>query len=338
MGWRLAMASMFLFACGRIDYDPLVAPAPDAHVDARLDAPALDAPAHDASEPDARLDAPSDAIGVDATDGAADSGVGCVWTGVPPFVDVAPVPSVNTDAREEDPQLLADGLTLYFVSERLGTADVYVATRARPEAPFGAPTFVNGLADPVHEEYFIAFVDASELSGVLSSIRAGGLGGADLYMASRPNTTAAFDTFVPLPGFNTTGHEFDPALHPPTGDLYFASERAGGAGLLDIYRAPRLGDADWAAPTPTSGLNTTEQESGLTFTPDGRHVLYTYLNDIYYAVHEGGGVFTDVTLVAQLATPDVEAEPRISPDGCEVFFTRNSTATDWDVFHARVEP
>lgn len=52
------------------------------------------------------------------------------------------------DFAEASPGLSADERTIFFVSTRLGTADVFVAVRDDPKGPFGPPSVVSGLDGP----------------------------------------------------------------------------------------------------------------------------------------------------------------------------------------------
>lgn len=57
------------------------------------------------------------------------------------------LPGVNTNAREEGFSLSADGLTLYFASDRITPLDMdlWVATRSDASAAFGPPEALEGL-------------------------------------------------------------------------------------------------------------------------------------------------------------------------------------------------
>ena len=59
------------------------------------------------------------------------------------FTDVKPVPGLDSPYHEECPSISADGLTIYFTSDRPHTpggykyADIWVATRETISEPFG---------------------------------------------------------------------------------------------------------------------------------------------------------------------------------------------------------
>src|SRR5690606_6494442 len=93
-------------------------------------------------------------------------------------------------------------------------------------------------------------LSARASSGSDASDRAGGAGGMDLWIARRDGIRWVDPR--PLP-FNTPGTETEPAFSPDGRWLYFASERKGGRGGLDLYRVAFDGQR-WGAPEPLVAL------------------------------------------------------------------------------------
>lgn len=60
-------------------------------------------------------------------------------TAADPWNAPQPLPAINTASNDQDPCISADGLELYFVSDRAGNDDIYVATRASLQDEFGPP-------------------------------------------------------------------------------------------------------------------------------------------------------------------------------------------------------
>jgi Tol biopolymer transport system component len=52
---------------------------------------------------------------------------------------------LSSDADETSPALTADGLVIVFASSRAGSMDLYYATRASTEEPFGEPIALEGI-------------------------------------------------------------------------------------------------------------------------------------------------------------------------------------------------
>ena len=72
------------------------------------------------------------------------------------------------------------------------------------------------------------------------SNRPGSIGGTDLWTSTRATTADAWSTPVNLAGTVNTGDvELHPALSSDNETLFFASNRPGGFGNLDIYMTTR---------------------------------------------------------------------------------------------------
>jgi len=100
-----------------------------------------------------------------------------------PWTNRHAIAELDTPTIDATPYLTADGLTIYFISDRPGGAgglDLYVATRPAPDAPFDAPVAVVELNDASDIEDPWLSPDGRYL--VLADNRAGT---QDLYEASR---------------------------------------------------------------------------------------------------------------------------------------------------------
>src|SRR5262249_2371281 len=81
----------------------------------------------------------------------------------------------------------ADGLELYFASTRAGGAgaeDIWVARRSSKSAQFGAPTNVAELNTAQLDEP--SWVSADGCRILFASLRPGGKGDRDIWMATKP--------------------------------------------------------------------------------------------------------------------------------------------------------
>ncbi|MCP3903019.1 MAG: hypothetical protein GY715_05220 [Planctomycetes bacterium] len=159
-----------------------------------------------------------------------------------------PLDAVNTQADELGPEPSSDGQALYFYSNRdggLGGYDLWVARRDD-----GAWRNPVNLGPAVN-------TDRHEVGPALAP------DGRRLYFtSSRPvddRTPPNFDVFAapvgadgvgeptPLEALNTEHNESSPAISPSGDFIYFSSDRPGGHGGFDVFRARRLGD-DYASP------------------------------------------------------------------------------------------
>lgn len=152
--------------------------------------------------------------------------------------------SINSPASEASPSLT--DTELYFSSTRaggLGGSDIYVS--AFDGVAFGAPVLAAGLNTADND--FRPNVRRDGLEIFFDSNRAGGIGGLDIWTATRASTSAAWSTLSNLGGaVNSTANELRPSLSWDGTTLYFGSTRAGGEGSQDLYvtTRPKLTGSD----------------------------------------------------------------------------------------------
>jgi hypothetical protein len=188
---------------------------------------------------------------------------------------------LNTSFQDGCPILSPDGLSLYMASNRpggMGGLDIWVATRASRNSPFGAPANlgapVNSTADdfcpsPMADGWFF-FV----------STRAPGCGDADIYVTRQVGR----GWWNPLHlgcRVNSPGQEGVFAWPLKSGNmlLYFSSNRAGGfapdTGTADhdMYVSP-LTLFGFAPPQLVPGLNTPQNDARPNLRSDGLEIVF----------------------------------------------------------------
>ena len=103
---------------------------------------------------------------------------------------------------------------------------------------------------------------------IFSSNRRGGVGGKDLWMATRKAARGAFDRPVNLGRMiNTKGDEMFPFLRGDTA-LYFSSDGHGGMGGLDIFVSTKTDNGKWSKPKNLKyPLNSNYDDFGIVFHP-----------------------------------------------------------------------
>jgi len=106
---------------------------------------------------------------------------------------------------------------------------------------------------------------------VWASDRPGGAGGWDLWQARL--VEGRWQDPQPL-GLNSARDERDPAYSPDGRWLYFASDRSGGRGGFDLYRAAVAADGSVGTPEPLAALNTRDDERSPALRPDGLMLLF----------------------------------------------------------------
>jgi Tol biopolymer transport system component len=158
------------------------------------------------------------------------------------FTDVKPVPGLDSPYRDHGLSISADGLTIYFWSDRAGGQgdwDIWMSTRPTVADSWGAP--INPGA-PINSSAAdcTPHISANGLSLYFQSRRGGGYGEGDIYVAVRASTSAPFGEPDNLgSGVNSHANEYSPSVSPDELTLYFTSGRSGGPGPADLYMATR---------------------------------------------------------------------------------------------------
>lgn len=156
-------------------------------------------------------------------------------------------PLVNTTAHEFFPCVSADGLSLYFTSDRpggFGGVDIWVTMRATKDDNWGEPVNLGPVVNSTSGEVRPA-ISADELTLFFNSgfprkagpPRPGGFGQSDLWITKRASKDAPWEEPVNLgPSVNTATHEALPSISPDGSTLYFSGNRPGGYGDWDIWQ------------------------------------------------------------------------------------------------------
>jgi Tol biopolymer transport system component len=158
-------------------------------------------------------------------------------------------PTVNSSADESYPSISADGLALYFTSNRgggVGAYDLWVTRRETIHDPWGTPEnlgpTVNNSAQDVDPG-----ISADGRALFFASNRSAGYGSDDIWMTRRATTDEPWGEPVNLgPIINSSGWEDYPNVSADGSTLFFipsSSDRWNGG---DIWQAPII---------PTTDLN-----------------------------------------------------------------------------------
>ena len=147
--------------------------------------------------------------------------------------------TVNTGASEGGQSISADGLSLYFVSNRPGGSggrDLWVTTRASTDDDWGAPVnlgpTVNSSADARS-----TYISADGLMLFFGSNRPGGYGNRDLWVTTRATANEPWGESVNLgTTVNSSSHDYCPSISADGLMLFFASNRPGGVGSQDLWQ------------------------------------------------------------------------------------------------------
>jgi WD40-like Beta Propeller Repeat len=141
------------------------------------------------------------------------------------FDQVVELTTVNSTSTEQLPWVSSDERTIYFVSDRAGSRDIWTASRAQVTDAFSMPTPVVELNSTGDDAKLTMSPDG--LVAIFASERPGGLGSLDLYRAARATTAVPFEAPTPITELSTAQADYDPELTRNGDTLYFASMRSG---------------------------------------------------------------------------------------------------------------
>ncbi|HNP36229.1 MAG TPA: hypothetical protein PKK10_10275 [Woeseiaceae bacterium] len=127
---------------------------------------------------------------------------------------------------------------------------------------------------------------------------------------------------------NSASTEYSPVVSN-SGALYFASDREGGQGQGDLYRA-EPGGSDFLTPQPLGpAINTPAGEWNLWVSADERDIIFEASSrptnvstpgDLYYSWRTPAG-WTHATPLGNVNTQHSDLMPRLHPDGRVLFYT-----------------
>jgi hypothetical protein len=193
--------------------------------------------------------------------------VAAMWD--PPEV----VMELSTASAETTPQVRADGLEIWFSSDRAGsvggTLDIWHSTRGSRTAPWSMPEHVPELSSDGDDIEPTLFPDGLHIA--LSSDRSGGSGEFDVYFADRstvsaptwnaPNRVVDLATGGTDDGFPFDLRTFYIRVGTSNADLYVMT-RSSPTGSFDMSRE-------------LTELNSTSGDGDPWLSPDGRVIFFS---------------------------------------------------------------
>ncbi|MBL0219945.1 MAG: PD40 domain-containing protein [Myxococcales bacterium] len=240
-----------------------------------------------------------------------------------------------TASSEDDPEPSDDGLELFFASDRaggLGSADLYVLTRATPQAPWSAPVLVTALNSPSYEN--TPELSEDGLTMWLVSSRPGGVGGEDIWVSTRATRSAGWTPPINVTELNSTQLDRGPTVFAGGLAMWLHSDRQPPQGFYETSRAST--SAPWSTPTRTAGP------------PGIRGWLSPCGLELYFQRDPGMGTLLDLFVARRastaeafgaprrlddLSSTDYDQDLRLSPDRHHAYFSsRRSNGTDDELY------
>jgi Tol biopolymer transport system component len=252
-------------------------------------------------------------------------------------------PTVNSGATDWSPSISADGLELYFESDRsggLGSEDLWVSTRATIEDDWAVPVNLGPTLNTAGRDWGPS-ISGNGLELYFSSNRAGGSGGQDLWVSRRATTGESWGAPVNLGStVNSSSDDIYPCISSDGLELYFNCDRDWG---LYVTRRSTT-DEPWGAPAVIPGYMIWPGISA-----NGRAILFGAeqsggygSNDIWVrtraTTEDDWG--TAVNLGPTVNGPSWDCEPTLSHDGLTIYFTsdRGGGLGGWDTWQAPIIP
>lgn len=217
-----------------------------------------------------------------------------------------PLPSpVNSSSSDAGPSISADGLSLYFASQRsggYGNFDLYVVTRRTTDEPWGTAVNLGPIVNSSSYDNHPG-ISADGLMLFFGSARGGGY---DLYVSQRATTKSQWTVPVSLGSMtNTSYNELSPDVSSDGLSLFF--DRRSSAGDRDIWVAARNLRSD--EPTIAFNLgppvNTSYDDTDPSISADGR--------TLYFGSYRPGGVGGQD--IWQVSIEPVRMMPDFNADG-----------------------
>jgi Tol biopolymer transport system component len=267
-------------------------------------------------------------------------------------------PNVNSTANDLGACISADGLTLYFSSNRtggLGGYDLWCTTRATINDDWGP---AENLGQPPNSRY--SYWDPSISSDGLTLYFSdghsptfgnrlpSGLGGqGDIWMVARASVNDAWGEPINLGPAVNSQHAIHPSISSDGLSLYFQSHRPGTLGHCDIMVATRNSTSDpFEDPVLIRKVNTGGPEWTPDISADGL-TLFFMRNpgppDIWASTRRtiDDDFGYPIRLPHQVNIPGYDnGIPNLSADGSTLYFLSNRPGGfgGWDLWQVSIEP
>lgn len=214
---------------------------------------------------------------------------------------------VNTPFHDSNLALSADGKTLFILRDE-GGGDIYYSNLSA-NGTWGTPIPLPGIINSSFEEKSIS-ISKDGKTLYFSSNRPGGLGGTDLYRATKDAKGEWANVKNLGPVVNTPFDEEGPFIDYDMVTLYFSSKGHKNMGSYDIFKSTYdAAKNDWSEPENLGyPINTPDDDIFYITSPDGKRAYYS-------SVREDGLGYTDIFIIT---TPegmkDAVATTETDPD------------------------
>lgn len=232
------------------------------------------------------------------------------------------VEPISSKDFESHPAFDVRQSTLYFVRSSPAFRGWKILSTSCRGGRWSEPQPVSFAGDGVEADPFLTR-DGKTLF-FLSSRKDDGLTGRglDLWRVDRPRPSAPWGKPVRLAEpVNSTGNEWFPRV-AADGWLYFGSDRKGGLGQTDIYRARQVAST-WRIENLGPAVNSAGDEYEAEISPDGRRMILMADGDLFSLTNSNGRWGGRTKLGPDVNSAEMEVGPLFSPTGRSLLFARD---------------
>jgi len=199
------------------------------------------------------------------------------------FSNVAVLANVNT-SDQYNPVVTSDGLTLFFASYRttgVGDNDIYQATRTALTADFTDTRLTPNVNSSASEVQPYVTRDGTTMYFVRTAPATG-----DTVFRALGSVTRGFTNPIPVAELDGPTNDADPVLSSDGLTLFWATDRLGGMGDLDIWQASRPDTASaFGDLVPVSSVNSPAFDSPSDVSVDGCRLYITSIRSGRTAIY-----------------------------------------------------
>ncbi|MCT1523297.1 OmpA family protein [Sphingobacterium hotanense] len=247
--------------------------------------------------------------------------------------------SINTDKDEYYPKLTADNASIIFTRKENNQENFYESFLVD-----GKWTEAVKLPEPVNSARFNEGAHCISPDGkylfFTGCNRPDGLGSCDLYVSKKENGNWS-EPFNLGPGINTRGWESQPAISADGKTLYFVSNRAGGQGSYDIWKAELEADGKWSTPENLGpDINSPFDEGAPYLHADNKTLYFSSngwpgfgKNDIYKSVIDKDGKWSKPENLGPAINNYLDQRSfHVSLDGSIAHLASQDNNRQWDIY------
>jgi hypothetical protein len=233
-------------------------------------------------------------------------------------------PRISSDRFESHPAFDPVNGDLYFVRSTPQFSGWRLFTSRCGQDGWGEPASPSFAGDGVEADpWFTAdgrtlyFISTRTTDGVKGQ-------GLDLWRVERAERGWGTPVRLPAP-LNSRGNEWFPHVSAD-GWLYFGSDRPGGLGRTDIWRARETRPGHWAVENLGAAINTPGDEYEPLPSPDGARLIVMAEGGLYESRRDGSAWGAREKLAPEVNVTGSEIGALFSPSGRSLLFARNTGA------------